>query len=373
MKTTPARNKNQPHSLRNRIQQLRQRLATFNADALLITTPNDTRYLTGFSGEDSWTLIRRTTNKPTILSDFRFHEQITREAPAAAVIIRKRSLPDALKQLLQRTHAKRLAIQSAHTTLAQRKALAAALGARNLVPVDDGLLQQRAIKDPAEVAAIRKALRIQQQAFTNTLATIAPGQTEQQIAAQLEYQMRLLGADGPSFPTIVAVDANASLPHAVPGRKKVRANSTLLIDWGARYNGYCSDLSRVIALRRFTPRIKHIYQIVRDAQLAAIDAIAPGVPLAHIDAAARTVIDRAGFAKNFGHALGHGIGLDIHEQPVLSERSTATLLPGHVVTVEPGIYLPGTGGVRIEDDVLVTQTGKRVLSGLPTDLESAII
>ncbi|HEX7010598.1 MAG TPA: M24 family metallopeptidase, partial [Phycisphaeraceae bacterium] len=188
------------------------------------------------------------------------------------------------------------------------------------------------------------------------------------------YQMRKLGADGPSFPTIVAADASASLPHAIPGPRKLRKNGIVLIDWGARWGGYCSDLTRVVALGRMPPKLREIYQIVLDAQLAAIDAIAPGKPLKEVDAAARRLIERAGYGRQFGHSLGHGIGLDIHEMPTLSPRSDkGELEPGHVVTVEPGIYLPGIGGVRIEDDVLVTPRGAQVLSRLPKDLKSAMI
>ena len=185
--------------------------------------------------------------------------------------------------------------------------------------------------------------------------------------------MRLLGADGPSFPTIVAADANASLPHAIPGRRKVKKGGIVLIDWGAKWGGYCSDLTRVVALGKMPAKIQEIYQIVYDAQRAAIDAIEPGKALKEIDAAARTVIEKAGFGDQFGHSLGHGLGLDVHEQPTLSGRSKGSLEPGHVVTVEPGIYLPGVGGVRIEDDVLVTAKGRRVLSDLPATIGSTII
>jgi Xaa-Pro aminopeptidase len=176
-----------------------------------------------------------------------------------------------------------------------------------------------------------------------------------------------------SFPSIIAADANASLPHAVPGKKKIKAGGIVLIDWGAKWGGYCSDLTRVVAVGKMKPKIREIYKIVLDAQVAAIDAIAPGKRLCDIDAVARRAIDKAGYGERFGHSLGHGIGLDIHEQPVLAAKAKGELRPGQVVTVEPGIYLPGVGGVRIEDDVLVTPRGRKVLSDLPKSLESAII
>jgi len=311
--------------------------------------------------------------RPTILSDARFDEQITQEAPHAKVVMRKRGLPEALAPLTEKLTAGKVAIQQDYVTLSQRKALAKHLGAKSLIALDDGLITQRAVKDTDEVRQIRKALKIQQQAFRETCDFIQPGQSEYEVAAYLEYRMRALGADGVSFPSIVAADANASLPHAIPGSKKIRKGGIVLIDWGAKYRGYCSDLTRVIAIGKMKPKLREIYQITLDAQLAGIAAIAPGIRQCDVDAAARAVIDKAGYGKYFGHSLGHGLGLDIHEQPVLAGSAKGVLEPGQVVTVEPGIYLPGVGGVRLEDDVLVTARGHQVLSDLPKTLESAII
>jgi len=362
-----------PPHLRSRIQAVHKRIQKWGVQALLVTHPHDIRYLTGFIGEDSWALVRGGTYKITVVSDFRFREQIQNQAPHVSVRMRKAGLAQELATLIRRFRIERVALQADWVTLALRKALAKQVGAKRLVPVEDGMLPQRAVKDRREIAAIQGALRIQQEAFRRTVAQIEPGQTEQHIAAFLEYQMRLLGADGPSFATIVAADANASLPHAIPGSRKVKKGGVVLIDWGAKLKGYCSDLTRVVAIGKMPAKIRHIYRVVHDAQLAAIDAIAPGRPLKDIDAVARGVIKKAGFGKYFGHSLGHGIGLDIHEQPTLASRSKGELQPGHIVTVEPGIYLPGVGGVRIEDDVLVTPRGGRVLSDLPTDLESTMI
>jgi Xaa-Pro aminopeptidase len=359
--------------LKARIKSLQKRLKDSNVDALLVSNPVDIRYLTGFVGDDSWLLIRASSSIVHILSDFRFDEQIAKEAPHAKAIMRKTSLTLALKELVAKLHVSKIALQQDYLSLTQYKAIGKELGKSNLKPIDDGLLMQRAVKDKTEVAPILKALDIQQEAFRRTCAFIEPGMTEYQIAAYLEYQMRLLGADGTSFPSIVAADANASLPHAIPGSKKVRKGGILLIDWGAKFAGYCSDLTRVVAIGKMPAKIKEIYTVCLDAQLAAIDAIAPGKSLPEIDAIARNIISKAGYGKQFGHSLGHGIGLDIHEQPVLASRAKGVLEPGHIVTVEPGIYLPGIGGVRIEDDVLVTATGKTVLSDLPKTLESTII
>lgn len=364
-----------PPALRHRVSALQRRLRRAEVDALLVTNPRDTRYLTGFVGDDSWTLVPARGTSVAILSDFRFEEQIQREAPHVRAVMRKKTLGEELKKLVDRRGIERLGVQAEHMTLAQRKALAKRIGARRIAELDDGLLKQRAVKDQREIKAIQHALRIQERTFVEMLniGVLEPGTPEEHIAAFIEYHMRIHGAEGVSFPTIVAADANASLPHAIPGRKKLKAGSTVLIDWGARAGGYCSDLTRVVALGRMKPKIREIYRIVLDAQLAAIDAIAPGVSMKAVDKVARDHIAAHGYGDRFGHSLGHGLGMDVHELPTLSPRSEGELEPGQVVTVEPGIYLPGVGGVRIEDDVLVTERGARVLSRLPKSLKEAII
>lgn len=381
MAKTTRKLKPYPLHLEERVHLLQRRLsdaARGKADAILITNPRDIRYLTGFVGDDSWAVVplkgsAAKRKKLYILSDFRFQEQIGREAPHAIAVMRKKGLIEELEKLRKRARLERIAIQPGHVSVALRKRLVKALGAKRLMEVEDKLLEQRAVKGGDEVRAINKALEIQQAAFRETLEFIAPGQTEAEVTAFLEYRMRALGADGTSFPSIVAADANAALPHAIPGQTKLKRGGIVLIDWGARWGGYCSDLTRVVALGKMPAKIREIYQIVLDAQAAAIDTIAPGVELKKIDAAARRVIRKAGYAEAFGHSTGHGIGLDIHELPTLAARSEGVLEEGHVVTVEPGIYLPGIGGVRIEDDVLVTERGHRILSELPKSLESAII
>jgi Xaa-Pro aminopeptidase len=362
-----------PPDLHRRVAQFRQRLRRDGLQAILLTNPRDIRYLTGFVGDDSWAVVSAASPLPTILTDFRFEEQAAHEASHVPVRIRKAALADDLAEFLAARRIHRLGLQAASVTLAQRQTLGRKLKSVRLRPIDDRLLEQRAVKDAGEVAAIRRALRIQEEAFRRTIAQIRPGLTEAHLAAVLEFEMRSLGATGPSFPSIVAAGANASLPHAIPGPAKVHANGIVLIDWGARYGGYCADLTRVVALGKMPAKIREIYQIVLDAQLAGIAAVAPGKSVKQVDAAARQVIAKAGYAAQFGHGLGHGIGLDIHELPTLALRGKGELKPGHVVTVEPGIYLPGLGGVRIEADVLVTARGGEVLSRLPKDLASAII
>ena len=362
-----------PPHLHDRLRALQRRLGGWAADALLVSNPRDIRYLTGFAGDDSWLLVRKRAATVHVISDFRFEQELARSAPHVRSAMRTGSLAEALAALIRRLRVGRVALQSSRVTLAQRKTLVKHVGARALLAVDAGMLSQRAVKGREEVAAIRRAVRIQEEAFRRTLAHIRPGRTEMQIAAHLEHQMRLLGSEGAAFPTIVAIGSNASLPHAVPGNRKVRDGSIVLVDWGAKFDGYCGDLTRVVAVGRMSPKLRRVYAIVLEAQHAAIDAVAPGKTLAEIDQVARDVIAEAGYGPRFGHSLGHGIGLSVHEHPVLSQRARGVLEPGNVVTVEPGIYLPGSLGVRIEDDVLVTERGRQVLSKLASDVQSAVV
>lgn len=362
-----------PSHLLARVKQVCRRVGELDLDALLVTNRFDIRYLTGFVGEDSWALLRRRSSIVHVLSDFRFREQIEREAPQAKAVMRKTSLSHELAKLAEQYGLSKIGLQADHVTLEQHKSIKKQFRGGRLSAVDDRLLAQRAIKDEKELAAIRRAVNVTQEAYLETLKYLKHGQSEYEIAAYLEYQIRLLGADGVSFPSIVAGATNASLPHAIPGSTKVRQGDVVLFDWGAVVDGYCADLTRVVGLGGISPKIREIYQIVLDAHDAAIEVIGPGQQMRAVDAVARQWIGKAGYGPEFGHALGHGIGLQIHEQPVLSSRSRGELEQGNVVTVEPGIYLPGIGGVRIESDVLVTRRGARVLSNLPTDLESAII
>ena len=371
--TRPRRRPACPLLLQQRLRLLRRRIRRWKTSALLVTNARDVRYLSGFVGDDSWALVPAGTGRVHLLSDFRFQEQIQREAPHTIAHIRRKSLGDELVHVCETLGLRRIGLQSAYVTVAQRKDLEKKLGIRRIKDVNDGLLEQRAVKDRSEVARIRKAAMIQQEAFRRVRRKLKTGMTEQHVAALLDYEMRTLGADGPGFPTIVAAGANASLPHAVAGKTKLKRGQPVLFDWGACYQGYCADMTRVLVMGRMPARLREIYKVVLDAQLAAIEAIRPDVRCRDVDAAARRIIDKAGYGEQFGHALGHGLGLDIHERPVLAQRARGRLQPGHVVTVEPGIYLPGLGGVRIEDDVLVTARGRKVLTDLPKSLESAMI
>jgi Xaa-Pro aminopeptidase len=275
----------------------------------------------------------------------------------------------------------RLAVQAESLTLAQKATLDEELkqaikgkSRPKLIPIKDLIINFRHIKDTHEIAILEEAIRIAEGAFEALKGHLrSSGQilTENELASHLVHEMRKRGALNSSFDSIIAVGANGSLPHYRPQNVQLTNGTPLLVDWGARYRGYCSDLTRVLFIGKVPDVIREIYQIVLDAQVAAIAAIKPGKTGKQIDKVARDIITKAGYGKQFGHGTGHGIGRDIHEALSLSRLSNTTLEPGMIVTVEPGIYLPGIGGVRIEDDIVVTETGCRVLSRLPKDLASA--
>jgi Xaa-Pro aminopeptidase len=231
----------------------------------------------------------------------------------------------------------------------------------------------RAVKSPWEIRRIRRAVRCAEEAFESVRGRIRPGMTEADLRLDLEWEMRRRGAEDAAFETIVAAGTNASRPHAHAGGRKLRPGGLVLVDWGARLGGYASDLTRVLFLGSIPPLWRRRYEHLLAAQRAGIDAIAPGVAARAADAAARERLAGEGLAKWFAHGLGHGLGLAVHEGPRLSPRDERTLWPGNVVTVEPGLYFPGKGGLRLEDDVLVTKTGRSVLSRLPRDLEWAVV
>lgn len=356
---------------RRRVGRLRRLLGERGLDALLITSPNDILYLTGFVGEASVALVG--PKKLWILSDFRFQEELEPLKAFATVIIRTGPMGAAMAALVNDTGFKRVGVQSDVMTAAAKSTLAKGVGARRLVDAPGLLSGLRAVKDEQELATIRAAIRVQERALALTLPTIKPGQPEVEIAAQLEFECRRLGAEGMSFGTIVAANANGSRPHYRAGAAKTKQGGTLLIDWGARVGGYCSDMTRTFALGRWSPRMREVYRIVLEAHEAGVSAVRAGMRCRDVDAAARSVIERAGYGAEFGHSLGHGIGLDIHEEPRVAKEVDRELESGMVITIEPGIYLPGLGGVRIEDDIVVGPRGGRSLCSLPKDLSWATL
>ncbi|MCL4134386.1 UNVERIFIED_CONTAM: hypothetical protein GTU68_044782 [Idotea baltica] len=247
------------------------------------------------------------------------------------------------------------------------------LAAVDLVSTQGIVEGLRAIKDESEVLAIRRSIDVNQQAFQNTVAKLSADQTEREFAFALESEMRTLGASGFAFDPIVGVGPRAALPHGRAGNTKIGSGGCLLVDWGANVDGYLSDLTRVVVCDQPDEKFIEIYNVVLAAQMAAISSIAPGVACKAVDYAARSIIEDAGYGAFFGHGTGHSFGLEIHEKPYFSQSDDEMLAVGMVVTVEPGIYIPDCAGVRIEDDVMVTENGYEVLSNLPKDWEQCVV
>ena len=338
---------------------------------LLVTNETNVRYLTGFTGDSTWLILSR--EKTVLISDGRYVTQLAEECPGLEAVIRpiSKNMTDAAAEILHGLKRSAVGFESASLTVAQFEKLRDAVSPLELTSVGDLVETLRMIKDPGEISQIRTAVQIAQKSFAAAVAQITPEMTERTLAHELEHTMRRLGAIGAAFPPIVGVGDRAALPHYRPENRKIGEAGFVLIDWGTEGpTGYRSDLTRVLATSKISPKLEKIYRVVLSAQQAGIEAIGPGVRCCDVDRAARAVIEAAGYRNAFTHSLGHGIGLDIHEQPRLSSVSEMELKPGMVVTVEPGVYLPGWGGVRIEDDVLVTDDGYELLTSVPKDLDS---
>jgi Xaa-Pro aminopeptidase len=339
--------------------------------AYLVSRRVDHAYLAGFTGEDSAVMI--TPREVHVISDGRFDEAISRECPWARKWLRKALLNDEIVKVCKELKIRSLAVQHDHMTLADHATLRKLNKGTWLVAAPPIVTNMRRIKSTSELPRMAKALRIAEEAFLALRETIRLGETELDLAARLEYEMKRRGASEPAFPTIIAEGPNGALPHAVPGNRKIKSGSAILFDWGARVDGYCSDLTRMLFVDGIPPKFAEIYGVVLESQERAIAGLCPGKRMCDVDAIARDFVTEAGYGKEFNHGLGHGLGMEVHEAPALSWRSKEKLEAGMLVTVEPGIYISGLGGVRIEDDVFVTPTGCRVLSRLSTRLEDALI
>lgn len=345
-----------------------------SVDALLISAEKDIQYLTGFVGHESLAMV--TMSGSLIISDSRYDEYLQpwRDAKSSEIVmgIRHR-LNDSVREICDRLKIKRLGVQADQITVAGRAAVAAKVGDARLTDTNGLVSSLRMKKDATEIALIEKAIDVAQQALTAALDRLEPGMSENQFAATLEYEMKWRGANGPGFTPIIGSATNSSIIHHSTGPTIIR-DGVLLVDWGCNVDGYNSDLTRTFGLGQMPAKLKEAYRVVLDAQLAAIAAIKPGKMCAEIDAVARKVIADAGLGQYFGHGLGHGLGMDVHEGPYFNNLSTdVPVEPGLVMTVEPGVYIPGVGGVRVEDDVVVTDSGCRVLSNYPKDPDSSII
>ncbi|QDT25092.1 putative peptidase [Gimesia panareensis] len=356
-----------------RRKKLISQIKRMGAEAFLVTSETNVTYLTGFSGDSSYLLIGK--DQTILISDGRYTTQLAEECPGLDVHIRKptESMIVALEQVLKKTHLTKVGLESHVVTCDLLEALSGITPAVQWNPVSGIVEELRMVKDASEIEEIRAAVEQAQRGYEVFRAMLTDEMTELQGAHELEHAMRRFGARQAAFDPIVAVGERSALPHAIPTEKLMGESPFLLVDWGAMtQKGYRSDLTRMIIHDRPPAKLKKVYNTVLQAQLAAIKAIRPGVLCQDVDRVARAVIEKAGFGKHFTHSLGHGIGLDIHEGPRLGGNVETELKPGMIVTVEPGIYLPGWGGVRIEDDILVTRSGHEVLTSVPKDYESAL-
>jgi Xaa-Pro aminopeptidase len=356
-----------------RIHRLLDRLAENHQQGVLLHKPSNIRYFSGYLGEG---ILLITPDLLAILTDFRYTEQAEREAPGFAVQmveIGQEHAAAAFALLKARGLApQNLAFEDDAVTVAQMRKLEAALPGIALTPVNrlPEILRER--KAPEEAEAVEQACILTARAFDRVLDAIRPGVTERAIALAVYNAFMELGAQDLAFPSIIASGPNGALPHAVPGERSVQRGDFVTLDIGAKLGGYCADFTRTVALGSVTSSQRHLYETVLTAQLMALDAVKPGAACAAVDGVARDYIDSCGYKGRFGHGLGHGVGLDIHEAPRLSKSAgEAVLEAGHIVTVEPGSYRPGQDGVRIEDTVLVTESGCRRLT--PTSKELIIL
>ena len=360
----------------NRAQCLRQNLDASNLDALLVSSTTNVAYLTGFTGDSSVLLLGR--QEDLILSDFRFTTQIAAGMPRSRGLHPAEHADDESGGCSSRPRSlrvRRLGFESAVLSVADFEKLREALPGVALVATAEQVENLRQIKDKEEIAAIREAIEYAEKAYLAVRSAVARGDDGEGSRRPAGiHACGSCGATGSSFPPIVAVGVRSALPHARPTEtSRIGDDDFVLLDWGATGRPYKSDLTRVVVTGKVTPEFEKVYRTVLAAQERAIASIRPGVKAHDVDAEARSVIEEAGFGRFFDHGLGHGLGMEIHEAPRLRKESQTILQPGMIVTVEPGIYLPDWGGIRIEDDVLVTSEGCEILTHLPRTLDSVCL
>jgi Xaa-Pro aminopeptidase len=336
-------------------------------DLLLVTDLTNVRYLTGFTGTNAMAVIGPDLRR--FVTDFRYVEQAGHEVEGFEV---ERGPQDFMTALAEGwpPGELRLGFDDGHVTVRAHRRLREVVPERiELVPAGGLVEAERAVKEPGEIERIRAAAALADDIYAWVEEQGLVGRTEREVALALEHEMRLRGAEDPSFPSIVAGAENGALPHATPRDVPIPAGTLVVIDWGAQLDGYASDCTRTYATGETDPRDAEVYALVLQAQETALEAVRPGPTGREVDAVARAIIDAAGHAEHFGHGLGHGVGLDVHEGPRLSKQGETALAAGMVVTVEPGVYVPGAVGVRIEDLVIVTADGAEVVSSLPKELQ----
>lgn len=351
----------------DRRQRLFRSLTGERVDALAVSHLPNIRYLTGFTGSNA--LLFLSAQHTVLLTDPRYTVQAHEECDCMVKVVSSGPLWAELARKIQKRGVGHLGLEAAHITHADWQSVAQMLGRDVRLKALAGLVEKlRLVKNASEIEAIRNAVKLTSKAFERVIRKVEHGDTEVGIAASLDFQMRKLGADGNAFDTIVAFAARSALPHAHPTTRTIDHDQLLLVDMGASLNGYSSDMTRVVHIGQPGDKARRLYDAVLEAQLAAIDAVRPGVEAADVDAAARRVLKKYGLDRAFIHSTGHGLGLEIHENPRIGRKSDAVLEPGMTITIEPGAYIEGFGGVRIEDTVLVTETGVEVLTPTPKEL-----
>jgi len=365
------------HGAPSRISRLQKSLKRKKLDALLVTEPYNRRYLSGYTatdhgiGETAGVLLIPATGMPYLLTDSRFILQAEEEANGFTIELYPKGSAGLLKKLLPKLGVERLAFEShymLHSTAGKLKKALAGVGVV-CIATTELIERMRLIKTEDEIKLLKKSVLRNEQVFSLVYNTIEPGMSEREIALAIELTMHELGAEQPSFETIVAFGTNAAKPHAVPTDRLLQAGDLVLIDMGLVLDGYCSDMTRTFVAGKPNNTYIDRLRVVRRAQLAGTEAVCAGATCREVDRAARRVIEEAGYGDFFGHALGHGVGLAVHEDPRLSSRSRKKLKPGMIVTVEPGIYLPNWGGIRLENMVVVREDGAETLNEDTTGLD----
>ncbi|GER66148.1 Xaa-Pro dipeptidase [Weizmannia acidilactici] len=343
----------------SKLEKLREKFSESGIDGILITSPYNRRYMSNFTGTTGIVLISEDAAK--FITDFRYVEQASEQCEGYEIVQHQGPVEQEVAKQVEAMGIKKLGFEQDYMSYALFKTYERVLKAE-LVPVSGLVENLRLIKTEAEIKILKEAADIADAAFKHILDFIKPGITELEVSNELEFFMRKCGATASSFDTIVASGTRSALPHGVASNKVIEKGDFVTLDYGALYKGYCSDITRTVAVGEPSEQLKEIYHIVLESQVLAVEKIKPGMTGVEADAVSRDYIASKGYGEAFGHSLGHGIGLEIHEGPNLSKRSAYTLEPGMVVTIEPGIYLPGVGGVRIEDDALITEDSNELLT-----------
>jgi Xaa-Pro aminopeptidase len=351
---------------KQRITQLQKLIHKKGLSSLLVTNPVNWFYLTGFTGEAG--ILAVEPGRLTFITDGRFTVQAKQETPSLRVLLQKDGLYRTCGELLKRCNRRNVGFDPDQVTVAQLRALRKASGSAVRFQEAPGLVPSlRAIKDSDELGQMRKAAVLASDVVAAAIRILKPGIREFEVAAEIEYQMRKRGASGPAFETIVAFGERAALPHARPTAKRLKRGQLVVLDLGAILNKYCSDITRTVFVGKAPAKVKAWYYAVLEAQAAAIDKVAAGRTCEEVDAAARRVLAARRLDQYFVHSTGHGLGLEVHEDPRVAKGQKTLLASGNVVTIEPGVYVPGVGGIRIEDDVVVGKSGNEVLTRASRD------